>query len=109
MIIPKHNILNKLSIFQGLEEYKDERFPNSIFYLKNNNIYFEIYIETHLLYCSYNLVWNVFSEQSKYNYNETQRVIKDVVERYTNWGSVTPKLTYSVIVIRWEDIRIINN
>ena len=90
MIIPKQNILYKLSLFQGLEEYKDDRFPNSIFYLKNNNIYFELDVEKHILYCSYNLVWRVFSEQSKYNYGETQRVIKDVVERYTYCGSITP-------------------
>jgi hypothetical protein len=90
MIIPKHNILNKLSLFQGLKEYKDERYPNSIFYHKNDVVYFEFDVEKHILYCSYTLVWNVFSEQSKYNYNETQRIIKDVVERYTNCGSITP-------------------
>ena len=90
MIIPKQNILYKLSLFQGLEEYKDDRYPNSIFYLKNNNIYFELDVENHILYCSYNLAWNVFSEQSKYNYDETLRVIKYVVEKYTNWGLITP-------------------
>jgi hypothetical protein len=94
MIIPRHNILNKLSLFQGLEEYKDERYPNSIYYLKYGEIYFELDVEKHILYCSYTLVWNVFSEQSKYNYGETQRVIKGMVERHTNWGSITPFCDY---------------
>ena len=89
MIIPKHNILNKLYIFQGLEEYKDDRFPNSIFYHKNGKIYFELDVDNHILYCSYTLAWNVFSEQNKLDYYETQRVIKDMVERHTNWGSIT--------------------
>ena len=91
MIIPKQNILYKLSLFQGLEEYKDDKFPNSIFYLKYGEIYFELDVDNNILYCSYTLVWNVFSEQNKYNYGETQRVIKNMVERHTNWGSITPK------------------
>jgi hypothetical protein len=106
MIIPKQNILYKLSLFQGLEEYNDNRYPNSIFYLKNNNIYFELDVDKHILYCSYNLVWRVFSEQSKYNYGETQRVIKDVVEKYTNWGTITPTNCGFSDCFRWKDIRI---
>ena len=106
MIIPKQNILNKLYIFQGLEEYNDNRYPNSIFYLKNGKIYFELDVENHILYCSYTLVWDVFSEQSKYNHVETQRVIKDMVERHTNWGSITPNSLLLIRVIRWKDILI---
>ena len=106
MIIPKHNILNKLSIFQGLEEFKDDRYPNSIFYHKNDNIYFELDVEKHILYCSFTLVWNVFSEQSKYNYYETQRVMKDEVERYTNWGLVTPLSVTLHWGRGWKDIPI---
>ena len=104
MIIPKHNILNKLSLFQGLVEYKDDSLPNSIFYHKNDVIYFEL--EKQILYCNYTLVWYVFSEQNKYNYDETQRVIKDVVERYTNWGSITPRsylATYPKSVERYTN------
>ena len=106
MIIPKHNILNKLSLFQGLEEYKDERYPNSIFYLKNDVVYFELDVENHILWCDYTLVWYVFSEQRKFNYDETQRVIKDVVEKYTNWGSVTPGHYKRICIARWKDILI---
>ena len=106
MIIPKQNILYKLSLFQGLEEYKDERFPDSIYYHKNGVIYFELDVEK--LWCNYTLVWNVFSEQRKYNYDETQRVIKDVVERYTNWGSVTPVFLHCNLTNRWKDILIEN-
>ena len=107
MIIPKHNILNKLSIFQGLKEYKDDRYPNSIFYLKNGKIYFEL--EKDGLWCDYNLVWYVFSNQNDLNYNETQRVIKNVVERYTNWGSITPVFGGMKTERRWKDILIIYN
>ena len=109
MIIPKHNILNKLSIFQGLEEYKDNRYPNSIYYHKNGVIYFELDVENHILYCSYTLAWNVFSEKNKLDYYETQRVIKDKVERYTNWGSVTPRCCVPNGRSRWKDILIIYN
>ncbi len=106
MIIPKQNILYKLSIFQGLEEYKDDRYPNSIYYLKNGKIYFELDVDKHILYCNYTLVWRVFSEQNKLDYDETQRVIKDVVERYTNWGSITPSRTLYLGLPRWKDILI---
>ena len=109
MIIPKQNILYKISIFQGLKEYNDNRYPNSIFYHKNGKIYFELDVDKHKLYCSYNLVWNVFSEQSNYNHDETQRIIKDMVERHTNWGAITPLNNFKFDDFWWKDIRIINN
>jgi hypothetical protein len=101
MIIPRHDILYKLSIFQGLKEYKDDRFPDSIYYHKNGVIYFEL--EKDRLWCNYNLVWYVFSEQNKFDYYETQRVIKDVTEKYTNWGSVTPHFEYTIECLWWKN------
>ena len=89
-IIPQHNILLKLNIFKNLIEYKDARYPDSIFYHKNDKIYFELDMKNNILWCDIDLVWNIFSNQNTLKYNETQRVIKDMVETYTNWVPVTP-------------------
>ena len=89
-IIPQHNILITQNIFKDLIEYKDERFPNSIFYHKNGKIYFELDMKNNILWCDIDLVWFIFSNQNTLEYSETQRVIKDMVGIYTNWGSVTP-------------------
>ena len=96
MIIPKHDILYKISLFQGLEEYKDDRYPNSIFYFKYGKIYFELDVEKRILFCDFDLVWKVLSNKSKLDYDETQRIIMNMVERYTNLGSVTPICEYNI-------------
>ena len=93
MIIPKQNILIKKSLFHNLQEYKDNNYPDSIFYHKNGNIYFELDLKNNYLWCDYDMVWNVFSNNNELDYSETQCVIKNMVEQYTNWGSVTPCTT----------------
>ena len=100
-IIPQHNILLKLNIFYDLIEYKDEQHPDSIFYYKNDKIYFELDKKNNTLWCNYVLVWNIFSNQKTLEYSETQRVIKDMVVKYTNWGSVTP---ISLLTISWNKV-----
>ena len=106
MIIPQHNILIKNNIFNNLIEYKDERYPNSIFYYKNDEIYFELDKKNNILWCDYNLVWCIFPNQKTLEYGETQRVIKDMVDRYTNWGSVTPYSVSNCGRCWWIDIPI---
>ena len=90
LIIPKHNILNKISLFYNLNEYHDKRYPNSIFYHKNGKIYFELNTKNKNLWCDYELVWRVFSEEYTLEYTETQNIIKNWVEQHTNCESVTP-------------------
>ena len=104
MIIPKQNILYKISIFQGLKEYKDDRYPNSIFYLKNDVVYFEMKKNT--LWCNQDLVWSIFSNQLKLDYFKTQRIIKDAVGRCTNWGEVTPHRGADFHNSKWKDIKL---
>ena len=99
-IIPVDNILIKNNIFNNLIEYKDEQDTYSIFYHKNDKIYFELDKKNNILWCNYKLVWCIFSNQNTLEYIETQSVIKDMVDRYTNWGSVTP----TTFKQRWNDV-----
>jgi len=91
-IIPTHNILVKNNIFNNLIEYKDTRYPDVIFYHKNNKIYFELNTKSNNLWCDYDKVWRIFSNEKTLEYSETQRVIKNEVGIHTNWGAVTPCL-----------------
>ena len=89
-IIPKHNILNKISLFYNLNEYHNPEYPDSIFYHKNGKIYFELNTKNKNLWCDYELVWRVFSEEYTLEYTETQNIIKNWVEQHTNCELVTP-------------------
>jgi quinol monooxygenase YgiN len=82
------------SLLNGLEIEINDDYPNSVFYKKNGNIFFELYQDsekTHF-YCDYNLIWSVFNNKYNLNHDETQAFIKDMVEQHLKLGVVTPKV-----------------
>jgi len=106
-ITPTHNILVKQNIFNNLIEYKDTRYPDSIFYHKNNKLYFELEINYDRLWCDSELVWRFFSNENTLEYSETQRVIENMAGMYTNWGSVTPEeydLTQTICLVKGGNV-----
>lgn len=66
-----------------------EKYPNSIFFFKEDAFLFEI--ENNILWCRYDKVWLKISEVISGDYKATQAFIKNkVVEEHFNLKGVTP-------------------
>ena len=79
-----------LETIDGIEPFKSDKYPQSIFLKKNGVVLLEQDYENGWLRVNYELIWSVFEDKYGYNYNDTQSFIKDAVERHTNLESLTP-------------------
>lgn len=79
-----------LEIIQDMKQSTNADFPESVFYGKDNTIYFEK--ENNILWVGYYKVWSVFSKEFNMNNNDIQLFIKDQVEKHLKWKDVTPML-----------------
>jgi len=87
---------NKLSPEQRFEEIINGlvikidkgKYPNSIFFFKNDKCLFEL--ENSTLWCSFSNVWSIFSEENNMNYDATQEFIKIQMEKHFKMKDVTP-------------------
>jgi hypothetical protein len=95
------------SLLNGLEiEIRDDR-PDSVFYKKNNKVFFRlsqdlINKERTYFFCDFYLVWSVFHNKYNLNYYETQSFIKRMVEQHLKLGVVTPRSVTKIKVMRVE-------
>jgi hypothetical protein len=80
------------SLLNGLEIAINDNKPKSVFYIKNSEIFFELYqgSEKTCFFCDYNLVWSIFEKKYKLNYYEIQAFIKRMIEQYLKLSKVTP-------------------
>jgi hypothetical protein len=80
------------SLLNCLEIAINDNKPKSVFYIKNNEIFFELYqgSEKTCFFCDYNLVWSIFEKKYKLNYYEIQVFIKRMIEQYLKLSKVTP-------------------
>jgi len=71
---------------------KDDRYPNSVFYKQDGEVIFELEKIGHDMYfwVDYYKIWSVFYIKFDLNYNETQSLIKIVVEYTLNLRGITP-------------------
>ena len=106
-IIPQHNSIIIQNIFNNLIEHFDKRYPESTFFYKNGDIFFELDKKTNTLYCSYENVWKKISIESPLvEYTEKQEVINIFIQRFTNLESVTPSMETWVTHDWWDSIQI---
>ena len=77
---------------------KSDQHPNTLFFKLNNEIVMEVVYtdeqdqKNGVLWVKYNKIWLVFESRFSMEYEQTQALIKDMVERYYNLGELTPKL-----------------
>jgi thioredoxin-related protein len=80
------------SLLNGLEIRIYNNEPDSVFYKKNGEIFFELHQypdKTHFI-CDYDLVWSVFEKKYKLNDDEIEEFIKSMVEQHLKLSEVTP-------------------
>lgn len=64
------------------------KYPDSVFFFKNGEYYFEIGKDN--LWCRYKYVWSVFESEFKLNHHEIKNFIEDMVEEHFKINGVTP-------------------
>lgn len=75
----------------GLEIKIDlEKYPNTIFFFKGEDLWFEYEAETGYLWCRYLYVWSVFEKEYGMNYSKIKSLIKKQVENHFKCKEVTP-------------------
>jgi chromosome segregation ATPase len=82
------------SLLNDLEIKIKDNYPYSVYYTKNNNVFFELYQRSRKKYffCSYSFVW--LTLQIKYNldYDEIQLFIKNMLKKYLKLSGVIPRI-----------------
>jgi hypothetical protein len=82
-----------MQLVDGLEILpKKEKWPDSLFFAKNGEIWFEWDQKNNYLWCRYDTVWRVFETEFGLNYDEIQSIIKEQVEQAYGLKGVTPHL-----------------
>lgn len=99
-------LLNSLEV-----KINEERYPNRVFFFKENEWYMDWRKSSKSLWCSYDRIWSVFENKIGRNYDEIQRFIKNVVEMHFKFKEVTlvsvSDRTYTIIMMErhfkiWE-------
>jgi hypothetical protein len=66
-------------LFDGLEEYENDKYPGDIFFRKNDITYMQQDSKNERLWCSYNHIWSFFESEFGYKDNEISNLIQGVV------------------------------
>ncbi len=77
-------------LIQGLRIETKKGYPDSDFYCKSNDVYFEHNKKRKILWCNYYKVWAVFKKEFDMKYDEIQAFIKVRVARHLKMKDVTP-------------------
>ena len=91
------------SLLNSLDQKVYDRYPNSIFYVKDNEVYMEYDKENGYLWISYDKIWSVF--QLKYHMEDLQiqRFIKDMMEEHYKLRGLTPYTGFTVYDVEVEE------
>jgi len=79
-----------IDILYDLKGYISDKYPDSIFYKKNNEILFKYDSKTGYFYCDYDDIWLIFQSKYHINYKQISELIKDKVEEHLKLKNVTP-------------------
>lgn len=79
-----------------------EKYPESIFLMKDGEYFFEQDWKNKRLWCSIKYVWSIFESKYGLERNEIQLFIKAMVEKHFKLGGLTAGLI--PIMITWDDI-----
>ena len=88
--------------FEPHEEKKYLKYPNSIFWVKNDEVFAEI--QNSKYFCIKMKVWDIISFMFSLEYEEVQSLIKNWLEEHYKMGELTPMMIRGDIVTRWTNI-----
>lgn len=79
-------------ILQGLEiKINLRKYPDSIFFFKEDDFYFEYDFKNKNFWVSYDKVWRVFENEYSMKFSEIQSFIKTQVEQGFKLEGITPQ------------------
>jgi hypothetical protein len=84
-----------------------DKYPNSVFYMKNDKVLFELYQNddgNRYFYVRYNDIWSDFDTKYGMSYDDIKTFIKNVVETDLKLESITPKYSVWAQQHRWKQI-----
>ena len=71
-----------LDILSDMEIKIDKvKYPNSIFFFKNDEVWMEQDLKKDRFWCDYNKIWTIFKNKFGFNDNEISLLIKGQVEK----------------------------
>jgi hypothetical protein len=76
-------------MIKGLVDEKTEYYPDSIFYFKDKECFFEL--ENSILWCNDFHVWNVLKDEYQMPYITISSFLKKMVGQYLGMKNVTPR------------------
>lgn len=81
----KHDRLSEprrflMGVFNGLEEYENEKYQDSFLYKKDGKVMFEYNSKYQLLFYSYLYIWIGLSKDFELDYQEIHSLIQSMVE-----------------------------
>jgi len=82
--------LNKM--YGDLEEYRTDKRPNSIFFVKNKKVHMEQDLKNGMLWVGYDTIWSDLENTFSLEYDDVQSIIKKWVEVTYNLKGVTPHI-----------------
>jgi len=77
-------------MYGDLEEYRTEKYPDSVFFFKNKEVYMEQNLKNGRLWVDYNTIWEDLENIFSLEYDDVQSIIKKWVEVTYNLRGVTP-------------------
>jgi hypothetical protein len=84
-----------INIFSNLTEYKNDKFPNSIFYKYNNLLIVEYEITTNTCYMSFDNIYNILNKS--FNIISDEKITSDVKENLKNYLNInTNRIFYTI-------------
>ena len=94
LLIEKYPIKKEdrfLELIDDLEiRIDEEKYPESIFFFKDEKFYFEQDSKNDKFWCDYNKIWSVFQIEYNMTYYKIQSFIKDMVEKHFKMKVSTP-------------------
>ena len=87
--------------FEPHEEKTSNKFPNSIFWVKDGEVIAEI--EKSKYFLVRDNIWNTISNMFSLEYDDTQSVIKNWLEEHYKLGGLTPRKNIWLKNLRLEE------
>ena len=79
-----------IDILWNLKEYTSDKYPDSIFYKKDDILLFEYNLKFGYFCYDFSKIWLVFYKKFGLNSQEMNTLIKGLVEEHLNLKGVTP-------------------
>ena len=75
---------------EGLIQFENDNYPDSIFYKKDEVILFEQNLKSERLWCHVEHYWSFFKEEIGLKYSEIQELTRGMVGTHLNYKELTP-------------------